>query len=232
MYNKSGAAADREDLELMFQEKFTELYKEAYNKTKNHFSSAEQMREFYDDGIAIIQHVRKKRNLIFSLKNTKLLGIELPIIIKVDNNLYLKGYIDVVFYNPAINKVTIIDFKSSTRGWNDKQKKDDNKIAQILLYKEFFSKQYNVDVDNIDVEYLILKRKIWEESEFPQSRIQSFKPASGKIKRAQVMEKFNKFIKDCFNNGVPIEKQYYKNVEENSCKWCPYNNTEFCNKEN
>ena len=41
-----------------------------------------------------------------------------------------------------LDKIYIYDIKTSTRGWNDTEKKDDSKIAQILLYKEYFSKQF------------------------------------------------------------------------------------------
>jgi hypothetical protein len=232
MYEQSGAAADREDLLSMFQDKFVNLYQEAYEKTKTHFSNAVEMREFYEDGVAILDWVKKKRTAIFSLKNTKLLGIEIPIVYKIVNNIYLKGYIDFVLYNPTVNKIYIYDIKTSTRGWKDKEKKDDKKIAQILLYKEYFAKQFNVDVDNIEVEFFIVKRKIWEESEYSIPRTQSFKPASGKIKRAQINEKFESFVKDCFDsNGKFIEKSYSKNVGESSCKWCPYfNKPNLCDK--
>jgi hypothetical protein len=231
MYTESGAAADRLGLQEIFQEKFVKLYQDAYDKTKMHFSSAEEMREFFNDGVTILEWIRKKRNILFSLKNMKLLGIELPIINKVSNNLYLKGYIDFVLYDTNLDKIYIYDIKTSTRGWGDKDKKDDKKIAQILLYKEYFAKQYGVDVDKIEVEFFIVKRKIWEESEFPIPRVQEFKPASGKNKRSQVMNSFDEFLKDCFDNGKIIEKQYNKIVGEDSCKWCPYyNKPDLCDK--
>ena len=233
MYAESGAAADREDIETIFQEKFISLYQAAYEKTKTHFSSAVEMREFYDDGSAIIKWIKKKRNALFKLKDMKLLGIEIPIIQNLGNNLYLKGYIDFVLYDTINNKVYIYDIKTSTRGWSDKEKKDDKKIAQILLYKEYFAKQYGFPVDNIDVEYFIVKRKIWEEAEFPIPRVQSFVPANGKNKRSQALKSFEEFIKDCFDgSGKPIEKSYLKNIGESSCKWCPYAGTEHCDQKN
>ena len=233
MYKQSKAAAGREGLTEIFQEKFASLYQKAYAKSNIHFSSAQEMREFYDDGVEILNWIKKKTGAIFSTKNTKLLGIEIPIIFKIQNNLYLKGYIDFVLYNTVYNTVYIYDIKTSTRGWKDKEKKDDKKIAQILLYKEYFSKQYNIPVDNIEVEYFILKRKIWEGSEFPISRVQSFRPASGKNKRSKMMESFNNFLKDCFEeSGKTIEKSYIKNIGEESCKWCPYSGTEHCDQKN
>ena len=48
-----------------------------------------------------------------------------------------KGYLDLVFYHERSNKIKIIDIKTSTKGWNKWQKKDDSKQAQLLLYTTF-----------------------------------------------------------------------------------------------
>jgi hypothetical protein len=156
----------------------------------------------------------------------------MPILVGLSKNVYLKGFIDFVLYDEDLQKVYIYDIKTSTRGWSDREKKDDTKIAQILLYKEYFGKQFGFDPDRIEVEYFIVKRKIYEESEFPIPRVQSFRPASGKTKRRQAVESLNTFIKDCFDeSGKPQIKSYLKNIGEKSCKWCPYaDKPELCDK--
>ena len=232
MYNESGAAADRLDLETLFQERFKETYSNEYEKTKEHFSNPGEMRDFYDDGIAIIKWIKARRNKLFTIRKVKLLGIEMPLLVGLTKNVYLKGYIDFILYDEDLQKVYIYDIKTSTRGWGEREKKDDNKLAQILLYKEYFGRQFGFDVDRIEVEYFIVKRKIWEKSEFPIPRVQSFKPASGKTKRRQAVEKMENFIKDCFDEfGKPQVKSYLKNIGESSCKWCPYaDKLELCDK--
>jgi hypothetical protein len=234
MYGESGAAADRLNLGEIFTERFRETYSKEYKATGSHFSNPEEMREFYEDGVAILDWIRKKRNKLFTVRNVKLLGIELPLVVGVANNVFLKGYIDFVLYDEDLKKVVIYDIKTSTRGWGDKEKKDDTKIAQILLYKEYFAKQYSIDVDIIEVEYFIVKRKIWEKSEFPIPRVQHFKPPSGKNKRSQANERFKQFVKECFDESGKYQiKSYIKNIGENSCKWCPYlNSPELCDKKN
>jgi hypothetical protein len=234
MYNDSGAAADRLDLEELFQERFRTIYSEEYEKTKEHFSNATEMREFFDDGVAIIKWIKARRNKLFTIRKVKLLGIEMPLLVGLTKNVYLKGYIDFILYDEELQKVYIYDIKTSTRGWSEREKKDDNKLAQILLYKEYFGRQFGFDVDRIEVEYFIVKRKIWEKSEFPIPRVQSFKPASGKTKRKQAVEKMESFIKDCFDEfGKPQVKSYLKQVGESSCKWCPYRDKpELCDKNN
>jgi len=232
MYNESGAAADRMDLIALFQSKFSEVYAKEYKAAGAHFTNAEEMGNFFEDATAILNFIKKNRNKLFTIRKMRLLGIEIPLLLNVANNVFLKGFIDFVLYDEELDKVYIYDIKTSTRGWSDREKKDDSKIAQILLYKEYFSKQFGFDVEKIEVEYFIVKRKIWEQSEYPTPRTQSFKPASGKNKRKQAVENFQSFIKDCFDGvGKPQLKSYLKNVGESSCKWCPYKDLpELCDK--
>lgn len=232
MYNESGAAADKINLEELFTERFRAIYSQEYEKTKEHFSNAAEMREFYDDGITILDWIQKRRNKLFTIRKVNLLGIELPLLVNISKNIFLKGYIDFVLYDTELDKIYIYDIKTSTRGWGEREKKDDTKLSQILLYKEYFGKQFGFDPDRIEVEFFIVKRKIWENSEYAIPRVQSFKPASGKTKRRQAIEKFEAFIKDCFDeSGKPQIKSYIKNIGESSCKWCPYaNKPELCDK--
>jgi hypothetical protein len=232
MYEQSGAAADKMDLDAIFQERFREVYASEYKEAGAHFTNAEEMADFFDDGIAILKWIKARRNKIFTIRRMKLLGIELPLLLKVANNIYYKAFIDFALYDEDLNKVYIYDIKTSTRGWSDSEKRDDQKTAQVLLYKEYFSRQFGWDVEQIEVEFFIVKRKIYEEAEYPIPRVQSFKPASGKTKRRQSIERFEDFIKDCFDEvGKPQIKSYIKNVGESACKWCPYNNNnELCNK--
>ena len=232
MYNESGASADRMDLVGLFQSKFSEVYAKEYKAAGAHFTNAEEMGEFFEDAVAILNFIKKNRNKLFTIRKMRLLGIEIPLLLNVANNVFLKGFIDFVLYDEDLDKIYIYDIKTSTRGWGDREKKDDSKIAQILLYKEYFSRQFGTDVEKIEVEYFIVKRKIWEQSEYPTPRTQSFKPASGKNKRKQAVDNFQAFIKDCFDEvGKPQAKSYLKNVGESSCKWCPYKDSpELCDK--
>jgi hypothetical protein len=232
MYNESGAASDKMDLIALFQDKFREVYSKEYKAAGAHFSDPVQMGEFFEDAIAILNFIQKNRNKLFTIRKMRLLGIEIPLLLNVANNIFLKGFIDFVLYDEELDKVYIYDIKTSTRGWSDNEKKDDSKIAQILLYKEYFSKQFGFDIEKIEVEYFIVKRKIWEQSEYAIPRTQSFKPASGKNKRKQAVENFQSFIKDCFDDsGKPQIKSYLKNVGESSCKWCPYKDSpDLCDK--
>ena len=234
IYGEGRTAANKLDLEEMLDERLKENYKKEYIAKGEHFSTSEELNEYYEDGLAILDWIKKKQNVLFGIKNVVLLGIELPLIVQLKSNLYYQAYLDFALYCEDLKKVYIFDVKTSKRGWYDKDKKDDIKLAQILLYKEYFSKIYNIDVDSIEVEFFIVKRKIYADCEYPQPRVTEFKPPSGKIKRKQAMESFQSFIDNCFDdNGDKIIKQYPKNVGEDSCRFCPFlNDSVNCDKKN
>jgi len=234
-YNESAAAADRFDLEMFFEDEFRKTYLEEYKANKDtHFTSAVEMREFFDDGIAIINYFKKKRGNYFSKRGWYLVACELPIVITPNNafkNVLYKGFIDLVMYHEPTKTFKIYDFKTSTRGWNDDAKKDERKQFQLLFYKKYFSEQYNVPEENVDVEFVILKRKIWEESEFPQSRIQEFAPPSGKIKMKKALTAIDNFLNECFNIDGSYKDTSHLATPSKNCQWCPYNEKkDLCNK--
>ena len=69
MYDKSGAAADRENINELLEDNLREEYATQYKKNKNlHFSNGEEIREFYEDGVEILNFIKKKRSAYFSKK--------------------------------------------------------------------------------------------------------------------------------------------------------------------
>jgi len=227
LYEQTSAAADEINLEEYFEERFRENYSQQYeNNNKIHFSSSEEMREFYEDGIAILEFIKKKRNGYFSKKGYFLAGIEIPIVMPPDkryNNILFNGFIDLVLYHEPTNTFTIYDIKTSSRGWTDKEKKDEYKQFQVLFYKSFFSEQFGVPEDNIEVQFLILKRKLWENSDFAQKRIQEFIPAQGKIKLKKAKSAIISFIENTFDiDGTYKNVDHPAQPEKNKCKYCPF----------
>jgi len=183
-YNKSKAGADRLDLEMTFKNMMKSLYLEQYTKNNSkHFSTPEELSEFAQDGVEILRYFKRKVSNYFSKTGWHLIGCEIPISHNILPNVYYKGSLDIVLYHEPTNKIQIIDLKTSTRTWYDKQKKDENKLAQLLLYKKLFSDQYNFPIDNIEVKFIILKRKINTESDFVEKRFQEFIPPSKSNKR-------------------------------------------------
>jgi len=108
-------------------------------------------------------------------------------------------------------------------------KKDENKTQQLLLYKQFYSKQYNHPIDKIEVEYFIVKRKLWENAQFPQKRVQKFSPASGTVSMNKVAKRLNTFLDLAFDDGgSKISENIIPTPSKKACKWCEFRKTEHC----
>jgi hypothetical protein len=103
---------------------------------------------------------------------------------------------------------------------------------QLVFYKKFFNELYGVPLENIEVEFFILRRKIWENTDYNITRIQLYKPAAGRNKLSKAQKILDNFIKECFDSkGKPLVKEHTK-IVSNMCKWCPFNDKkELCNKQ-
>jgi len=231
MYNESAASADKLDLETDFENRLRDEYQKGYKKNNGvHFADAQGLREFYSDGIEIISYIKKNRGKYFSKRGWWLVGCEVPIVLAPNPHLprvkYM-GFLDVVLYNENTNKFIIIDIKTSTRGWNDKAKKDKSKQHQLVLYKKFFAQQYNVPIDDIDIEFFIVKRKLYESQDFIIKRVQQFRPPSGKTSVNRATKSLNEFLDNCFTSEGFNQKDMPA-LTNNNCKWCPYFKTHLC----
>jgi CRISPR/Cas system-associated exonuclease Cas4 (RecB family) len=232
LYHEKVKTSNEMDLNNLLYENLIKSYK--MNKALNgheHFSTADELNSFWLDGKHILDFLKKKRGGYFSTKHDKLAGVETLLYQELRPGVMFKGFIDLVFYNELSEEWTIVDIKTSTSGWNDFAKKDDKKIAQILLYKEFFSKQFNIPIDKINVEYFILKRRVPKDAEFAamQKRVQEFRPPSGKIKRGQAVSLMNNFVETAIDkNGEYIDKEYPTSPSKWGCNFCAFKEMRIC----
>ena len=220
MYTSSIKEADKlilhEELEDRLKKNFMEI------KMRNggeDFCSKDEMTEFYNDGLRILEFFKRKRGDYFSKKGYELLGIETALNYDLPNNLKFKGFIDLIIKDNIRNRIKIIDIKTSSWGWNKYTKADKNKTDQLLLYKSFYAKQFDVPLDRIDVEYFIVKRKLYENTDFPQKRVQKFVPANGKPSINKVLMRLQKFMEECYDkDGNIIPHDYQKCHPKSKCK--------------
>ena len=230
MYEYTVKRADQLNLERTLQEKMVEQFnidKENYGKEP---CTKEELKEFFQDGCDILDFFKKRRGDYFSKKGYELIGCEVPVEMGLQKNLTWVGYLDIVMKDTIHDRIKIYDIKTSTMGWNKWMKADDNKTQQLLLYKQFYSKQYNHPIDKIDVEYFIVKRKLYENAKFPQKRVQKFIPASGTVSMNKVAKKLTKFIDEAFNeDGTHTKNELPPTPSKKACKWCEFKKTEHCN---
>jgi len=222
LYNDSVNSAESLDVKKLFQDKFAE----EVLKVKEY--SEEEYTDFIFDGHDIIDVFLKSSNRIkyFPHGDYELIGIEIPLEIPIKNNIDFVGFIDLVLKEKNVERYRIIDFKTSTQGWNKYQKEDESKYSQLHLYKSVYSKKFNVPLNAIDVEFFIVKRKLLEGVSFPQSRIQIFKPASSS---SVIKESINNFIQ-FLDHGFKSDGSYntdnsYPKIpgdRKKNCKYCTH----------
>ena len=181
MYNDTIKTADALPMKKMLLHRMKTNYAQIMERNGGEvFCEQSDMEEFYNHGLLILEWFKKKRGMYFSKKGYELVGIEVPVDYDLPNKIKFIGYIDVIIYDSVRDRYKIIDIKTSTMGWNKYMKADKSKTDQLLLYKYFYGAQHDISVDKIDVEYFIVKRKLYEKVDFPQRRVQTFQPASGK----------------------------------------------------
>ncbi len=236
IYKDSAKAAESLDLANLLKENMSIAYKSGLKRNKGeHFTNKFDLEDIYKQGVKILSELVKKRGAHFSKKNTELLGIEIPILIDsdVNENVMIGGFLDLVMKEG--DKIKIYDIKTSYKTWDKNKKKDGS--FQLRLYKKYFAKQYDVKEEDVEIEFFIVKRNVWEDSDFPQSRIQKFSPASGKPTMTKTGKVVDDFISSVFNKdgSYNIDREYkaIKGIKGRNCKFCPFKTDyERCPKEN
>jgi len=242
MYDTSASKADNIDIRKYFKERMSDEYSKYKKKNKDrHFSTPEQMNEFFQDGVAILEWFKKHkrgRKAFFSPRQSELVGIEIPLIlqpIKERPNIKYMGYVDLVVKDKSSGEYIIYDIKTSTKGWSKWEKGDITKSQQLLLYKNYYSELFKVPKDKIRVEFFIVKRKVLDfdddklQSPHQAYRIQSFKPTDNPKRLREANEDFVNFIRECYTaDGQPIDKEFPK-CPTKLCDWCEFGkNRELC----
>jgi len=231
MYNDTVKLAEQLPLDDMLRTRMKRNFESALEQNGGvMFCEEKDMVEFYIQGVEILDFIKKKRAQYFSKKGYELVGIEVPINYGLPNNIKFIGYIDIVIKDTIRDVIKIYDIKTSTMGWNKYMKADKIKSDQLLLYKQFYSKQFDHPLDKIEVEYFIVKRKLWENTDFPQKRVQKFVPANGKPSINQVTKRLSEFMTECFTSDgeYNTEHIYSKEASKKNCRFCDFNQTEFC----
>lgn len=232
LYHDQIKKANQMDLNSLLYQNMIKTYSiEREKNNNNHFSTQEELNLFYIDGTHILNYLKKKRAAYFSTKKVHLAGIETLLYQELRPGVVFKGYVDLILYDERVDKWTIIDIKTSTSGWNKYAKNDDKKKAQILLYKHFFSKQFDIPLDKIDVLYFIIKRRVPADAEFAvmQRRVQEFKPADGPRKMKQAVALMENFVEQAVDqDGEYLEKEFPTTPSKDSCRFCFFKENRLC----
>ena len=232
MYNESIVKADKLDLPNMLLDRLKYYYSEGVKAADGtHFSTQKELTDFCIQGAKGLDWFKKHRADYFQKKNWELVGIEVQLDEKY-RHVNVLGFIDVLMRNTKTGRYKVIDIKTSTRGWKY-EKKDPMKKGQLIFYKKFVAEKYNVDINMIDIEFVIVKRLLWEKSDFAQKYIQRWEPPSAQVSINKTFKDVDVFIDECFNKdgSYKVDATYKKLGLQNNCKWCEFKDRpDLCDK--
>jgi len=221
------------NLKEFLKERMRETYIKESNNGELQICTKAEMVEFLEDGNILLDWFQKSKNFnrFFSLKHDELVAIEQPINTKIAEGVNFMGFIDLVIKDTFNGKYKIIDFKTSTRGWSKYQKSDPVKNAQILLYKKFYAELIGISEDIIDVEFIILKRKVKVREDIPTHRMSKHIPANGKVSVNKAWKGFREFVESVFDSdgNYRTDVEYPKNATK-LCEWCEFHHRGLCDR--
>lgn len=232
MYTVSKAEADRIDTDkYLFEQLKVNFVKEKELLSEGTPCTQIELEEFYGDGRRILKWFKKHISKFYSKSGFELVGIEIPLNTIIKPGVEFIGYIDVVLRDLSDGTIIIIDLKTSTMGWNQYQKADKMKSAQILLYKKYYSELFNIPLNKIKVEFQIMRRKIPEDSMFPIPYMSKFIPANGGPTTNRNFDEFMEFINEVFDdegNFRDIEYPKQPGQYKKNCKYCEFKHRGLC----
>lgn len=231
MYNATKSSAMSMELDKMLREALIQNFnKEKAVLEEGKFPcTKEELEEFYGDGVNILRYFKNKLPAFFSKKGYQLEAIELPLNAPIKEGVHFIGFVDIILKDTKDKSVTIIDLKTSTRGWSKYQKSDPVKNSQILLYKKFYAEKYGISEDKINVEFHILKRKVATDTEYPIPRISRHVPASGKPSINKAWNGFMGFVNSVFDEtGAYRTDIEYEARKGKQCDWCEFKERGLC----
>ena len=113
MYNNSVKNAEKLDLNKMLFDNMCEGFKKAKEQDGKPPCTKEEISEFFQDGVEILNFIKSKRNQYFQKRDYELIGCEVPIDLKLKKNVGFIGYLDFVILHKPTNTLKIIDIKTS-----------------------------------------------------------------------------------------------------------------------
>ena len=124
-----------------------------------------------------------------------------------------KGFIDLVVKTPD-GKYHILDWKTTSWGWNARRKADKIVNYQLTLYKVFWAKKHGIPLDMVETHFGLLKRTAKKDN------TEIFRVTSGPTKVRNALTFLEKAV-------INIKR---KLVIKNrlSCRGCTFYKTQHC----
>ena len=127
-----------------------------------------------------------------------------------------KGYIDLVIKTG--DTYHIIDWKTCSWGWDNRKRSDKMIVYQLVLYKYFFCKKYNIEPNKVRTHFALLKRTS------NKKIVELFEISSGSKRIENALELLQKAIK-IIKSGTHIKNK----LSCTSGYGCEFYKTKYCN---
>lgn len=124
-----------------------------------------------------------------------------------------KGFIDLIIKTED-GKIHILDWKSCAWGWDAKKKSDPITTYQLTFYKYFYAKKHNVNPEDIETHFALLKRTAKKDN------VEIFRVTSGDKKTQNAFNLLEKAL-------YAIDKGFYPK-NRLSCRYCEFAKTQHC----
>jgi hypothetical protein len=232
-YGVSKKQANELNLDKMLLSKLREEFvKEKEKMSEGAPCTQLELEEFFGDGRRILEWFVKHIEKLYTKSGYELVAIEMPLNYEIKAGVHFIAFIDIVLREIGSGEIIIIDLKTSTNGWNKYQKEDKIKNAQILIYKKFYSDLFGVPMQNIKVEFQIMKRKLMEDAPYPIPRISKHIPPNGRPSVMKAYDEFMGFINTVFDDTGErrLDIEYSKTPGKNkkNCKYCEFYARKIC----
>ncbi len=167
--------------------------------------------EMVPQGIAILPEIEPALGKYF--KNYEIISSEEQLMVPINKDIDFKGFIDAVVKTPD-GKYHIVDWKTTSWGWDSRRRSDPIVTYQLTLYKYFFCKKHNIDPRNVETHFALLKRTA------NKDRVEFFRVTSGAKKTENALKLLHMAL---YNIG---KKRYLK--KRSNCHKCVFNMTKEC----
>ena len=144
---------------------------------------------------------------------------------------------EVAVTTDASNKVGAYSFSNDFKfEANEIEILDQGNIVKSLGGVKIISNdnlEITADKSFYDKKKSILKRKLYENMDFPQKRVQKFSPASGKPSMNKTLVMLKEFVDDAFTEDgeYNTSHQFKKLPSAKNCKWCEFKDKpELCDR--
>jgi len=201
--------------ENVVDEHLQEFFEEAFVKEHNLLEESDKrFDEFRIQGMSLVEEYKEELDNYFGEYE----------IVKCEEEIYedvatfeqapfkFKGFIDLVVKTG--DTYHILDWKSTSWGWDAKRRSDTMVVYQLILYKYFYALKHNIPPENIKCHFGLLKRTA------KKNRVEIFEVTSGKRRTENAVKLMNQALHNI------NKKVYLKN--RSSCQYCEFKHTEHC----